>query len=52
MKVISTIDMKEMENNNIRDTNYFTQKFTECLCGEWLLVNENMILMVSLNENQ
>ena len=38
--------------NNIRDTNYFTQKFTECLCGEWLLVNENMILMVSLNENQ
>ena len=28
-----------------RDTNYFTK----CLCGKWLLVNENVILMVSLN---
>ena len=34
--------------NNARDTNYFTK----CLCGKWLLVNENVILMVSLNENQ
>ena len=52
MKVISTIDTKEMEKNNTRDTNNFTQNFTKCLCGEWLLVNENVILTVSLNENQ
>jgi len=34
MKVISTIDTKEMEKNNTRDTNNFTQNFTKCLCGE------------------
>ena len=38
--------------NNARDTNYFTKKFTKCLYGKWLLVNENVILMVTLNENQ
>ena len=25
--------------SNTRDTNFFTQIFTNC-CGEWLLVNE------------
>ena len=34
MKVISTIDTKEMEKNNTRDTNNFTQNLTKCLCGE------------------
>ena len=38
--------------NNARDTNYFTNFFTNCWCGEWLLVNENMILIVDLDENQ
>ena len=38
--------------NNPKDTNYFTKNFTNCWCGEWLLVNEKVILMVSLNENQ
>ena len=28
------------------------QKFTNYWCGEWLLINEKMILMVGLNENQ
>ena len=28
------------------------KKFTNCWCGEWLLVNEKVILMVGLNENQ
>ena len=26
--------------NNDRDTNYFIKSFTNCWCGEWLLVNE------------
>ena len=38
--------------NNDRDRNYFTKNFTNYWCGEWLLVNEKMILMVGLNENQ
>ena len=28
--------------NNARDTNYFSKYFTNCWCGEWLLVNEKM----------
>ena len=46
-KIILTITFWKNYKNNARDTNYFTK----CLCGEWLLVNENMILIVSLNEN-
>ena len=38
--------------NNTRDTNYFTKKFTNCWYGKWLLVNEKVILMMSLDENQ
>ena len=38
--------------NNARGTNYFTKCFTNCWCGEWLLVNEKMILIVSLDKNQ
>ena len=34
--------------NNVRDINYFTNYWH----GEWLLVNEKVILMVSLDENQ
>ena len=34
--------------NNVRDTNFFTNKW----CGEWLLVNEKVILKMSLDENQ
>ena len=41
-----------MIKNNARDTNYFTKFFTNCWCGEWLLVNEKWILMVGLNKNQ
>ena len=26
--------------NNARDTNFFTKFSTNCLCDEWLLVNE------------
>ena len=38
--------------NNTRDTNYFTKKkITSCWCGDWLLVNEKVILMVGLKEN-
>ena len=43
-------------SNNIRiiarDTNYFTKNFTNYWCGKWLLINEKVILMLSLNENQ
>ena len=28
--------------NNARNTNYFSKCFTNCWCGEWLLVNEKM----------
>ena len=38
--------------NNVRDINYFTKKFTNSWCDEWLLENEKVILMVSSNENQ
>ena len=38
--------------NNIRDTNYFTKKFTTCWYNDWLLVNEKVILMVGLDKNQ
>ena len=38
--------------NNVRDTNILTKIFTNCWCDEWLLVNEKVILMVSLDENQ
>ena len=29
---------------------FFTEKFTNSWCGEWLLVNEKMLLMVGLDE--
>ena len=38
--------------NNAKDTNYFTNFFTNCWYDEWLLVNEKVILMVGLDENQ
>ena len=38
--------------NNARNTNFFRKNFTSCWCGEWLLVNEKVILMISLDENQ
>ena len=38
--------------NNVRDTNDFTKFFTNGWYDEWLLVNEKVILMVSLDENQ
>ena len=37
--------------NNTRNTNYFTKKFTNCWCSEWLLVNEKVILIMGLDEN-
>ena len=40
------------EKNNTRNTNYFTNFFTNFWCGEWLLVNEKLILVVDLDENQ
>ena len=36
--------------NDARDTNYFTKYFTNCWYGEWLLVNEKVILIVSLDK--
>ena len=38
--------------NNIRDINYFTKKFTNYWYCDWLLINEKVILMMSLDENQ
>ena len=40
-----------IKKNNVRDINYFTKKFTNCWCGQWLLVNEKVILIMSLDEN-
>ena len=37
--------------NNIRDINYFRKKFINYWCGDWLLENEKVILMVGLDEN-
>ena len=36
--------------NNIKDTNYFTKKITNCWCDDWLLVNEKVILIVGLDK--
>ena len=44
--------MKKKKRNNTRDTNYFIKKCTNYWCGEWLLINEKVILMVGLDENQ
>ena len=49
---INSILLGYLKKNNVRDTNYFTKKFTNCWCGEWLLVNEKVILMVGLDKNQ
>ena len=38
--------------NNVKDTNFFTKMFTKYWCGEWLLVNKKVILMVVRDENQ
>ena len=38
--------------SNARFTNYFTKKFTNRRCGEWLLVNKKMRLIVDLDKNQ
>ena len=38
--------------NNARDINFFTKFFTNCWCGEWLLVNKKVILMVGPDKNQ
>ena len=37
--------------NNTRDTNYYIKFFTKYWCGKWLLVNENVILMVGLDDS-
>lgn len=37
--------------NNVRDTNYFIKKITNYWCGEWLLVNKKVILIIGLDEN-
>ena len=42
----------ERKKNNTRNTNYFTKNFTNYWYDEWLLVNENVILMMGLDENQ
>ena len=47
---INSILLGYLKNNNFRDTNYFTKKFTNCWYGKWLLINEKMILMVGLNK--
>ena len=44
--------MTNRQRNNARDTNFFYNIFTNCWYGEWLLVNEKVMLMVSLSENQ
>ena len=35
--------------NNTKDINYFTNKFINYWCGNWLLINEKLILMVGLD---
>ena len=37
--------------NNYRVTNYFTINFTNYWYGEWLLVNEKIILIINLDKN-
>ena len=37
--------------NNAGDINFFTKNFTNCWCGERLLVNEKVLLIVGLDEN-
>ena len=38
--------------SNARDTDFFIKKFANYWFGEWLLVNEKVMLMVGLDENQ
>ena len=38
--------------NNAIDTNYFTNFFINYWWGEWLLVDEKVILIMGLDENQ
>ena len=35
-----------------RDINFFIKNFTNCRCDKWLLVNEKVMLTVSLNKKQ
>ena len=41
-----------LKKSNIKDTNFFTKKFTNCCCDTWLLINEKVILTVGLDKNQ
>ena len=38
--------------NNVIHTNYFIKFFINSWFGEWLLINEKVILMMDLDENQ
>ena len=38
--------------NTVRDVNFFTKKLTNCWCDEWLLVNENVILILMKTNNE
>ena len=39
-------------NNNARGIIFFTKYFINYWCGEWLLINEKIILIVGLDENR
>ena len=41
-----------LKKSNIKHTNFFTKKFTNCCCDAWLLINEKVILTVGLDKNQ
>ena len=51
-KILKSFKLKEQKKmSKARDTNFFTKNFTNCWCGEWLLINEKVMLMMDLDEN-
>ena len=48
----TTTTRTDKQKNNARDTIFFTINFTNYWCGDWLLVNEKIMLMVGLDKNQ
>ena len=47
---MSYLNGENVLKSNVKDTNYFAKKFTNCWCGKWLLVNEKVILIVGLDD--
>ena len=49
---LSKVYVTQSFKNNVIDIGYFTKKYTNYWYSEWLLINENVILMMGLDENQ